>query len=357
MNEYDLDDGQLREVFDKKIRPVLDESGRGQTAEPTCVVVGAQPGAGKTRVGRAIEDLHPGIVPVVGDDFRQYHPRYESIMKTNPVAMPEATAQASGAWVRMSLDYLRSIRSSVLLETTLRQPEVVAATLQSFRDAGYSTELQALAVPPEASRLGTVSRYMGQVADVGAGRWTPSQMHDAADRQALGTVHQLVGSGLVDRVVVTDRDARALGEWSPRGREDQAATEAVRTLEAGREVSSLSPQAARGWMAQLGRDVDTYRATGQSDPDLAATVRRLVDHDALKIEKVAYGDQQQQEFVHADLTARAQGISGTGSAAQRHTASFPAAAGSGSTPPRLSPPTLPRVHRDAGMFPARDAGR
>lgn len=189
--------------------------------------------------------------------------------------MPEVTAQAANAWVHMSLDYLRDRGRSVLLETTLRQPEAVSATLAQFRAAGYATELRVLAVPEELSRMGTLTRYVAQVAEDGAGRWAPSRFHDAAYSQAPDTAMDAALAGLVDRVIVVDRNANVLADITVGGNRASAAADVRAAIEDGRAASSITKAQARMWLRELVDGSDALAGLGESDPDLLATVDRL----------------------------------------------------------------------------------
>lgn len=72
----ELTEAQLREIFERDIRPELDALGASSREEPTLllVLVGGQPGAGKSKAISRIEAQHPGIVEVIGDDLRNFHP-------------------------------------------------------------------------------------------------------------------------------------------------------------------------------------------------------------------------------------------------------------------------------------------
>lgn len=94
----ELDDAQLREIFDRVIRPVIDNLGAPSPAGsgPLAVFVGGQPGAGKSRAISRVKEKRPEITEVIGDDFRNFHPDYGRLMEETPLEMPGATAQASG---------------------------------------------------------------------------------------------------------------------------------------------------------------------------------------------------------------------------------------------------------------------
>lgn len=69
--------------------------------EPTLVLVGGRPAAGKSRaIARATQGRAGELVPLSGDDLRPFHPQFEQLTRDHPWLMPNATAQASGVWVR-----------------------------------------------------------------------------------------------------------------------------------------------------------------------------------------------------------------------------------------------------------------
>ena len=108
----------LTAIFERSIRDRLDVAPR--SVDPTLILVAAQPGAGKTRTVALAERAHEGSIAVMGDDFRQFHPDFARVMREDPLRMPEVTAQAAGAWARMSSDYLRERQAAVVFETTFR---------------------------------------------------------------------------------------------------------------------------------------------------------------------------------------------------------------------------------------------
>lgn len=295
----ELTEAQLRQIFDEQICPELYEFGAASRSETTLllVMVGGQPGAGKSRAIQRVAAVHPGIVEVIGDDLRSYHPDYRRLMRDDPLQMPAATAQASGRWVGMAIEYLRERRRNTLIETTLRQPGVVRRTVAGFRQAGYRTELHVVAVPVEVSRLGTISRYVGQVEESGAGRWTSAAAHDTASAAVSGTVVELVGAGAIDHVSIENRRGEAYYEASPQpGERAEVAQEAARAIAAAREVASLPETEARAWLETVTAAVRACALTGQSDSDLLATIGRVVGRDARLVAQAAYpGDPRAQE--------------------------------------------------------------
>lgn len=305
----ELSDAQLHEIFDQKIRPELDSLGASSRAQQTAslVIVGGQPGAGKSKAVQRAAAQHPGIVEVIGDDLRVYHPDYRRLMARSPLEMPAVTAQASGQWVGMSIDYLREQRKSTLIETTLRQLPVVQETIEKFHRAGYRTELHIVAVPLEVSRLGTISRYIGQVQDNGAGRWTPAVAHDVAAAAVPATAAELVRSGYVEHVVVENRVGAPYYDARPGpSQRGIVAAGVVAAIDAARDPANLTPAEARQWLATATADVRACASTRQTDADLLGAIRQTVQHDGPAVAEAAYrGDLPAQKNAVDELRAAA----------------------------------------------------
>lgn len=299
-----LDPEELRQRFETKVRPYLDTLRGGGFSEqpPRFVSVGGQPGAGKSGVLRDMRLAHPDAVVVNGDELRQFHPEYGRLMREDPLRMPEVTAPASGPWVGMSNEYLRGERVSAIVETTLRDASMLQGEFQAFKDAGYVTELRVVAVPLEVSRVGTVSRYVEQVKDNGAGRWTPGAAHDVAAANVGGTVRDLVASGVVDRVVVQDRQGQVFHDEQVSMGGVERGEAARSAVERARDMTNLSPEQAQAWVGYT-RDALSERVRlGQDDPDLVGVCNRLAAVDARAVVPQAYpGDVKAQSAALKDL--------------------------------------------------------
>lgn len=271
----DLSADELREIFDRDIAPTLTAGGAAEL-HPSVVFVGAQPGAGKSRAIADVHGEHPAAVPVIGDDFRQFHPSYRDLMCTDPLAMPHVTAQASGAWVGMAAAYLRAERRSVIVETTMRQLPVVESTAAAFRSAGYRVEAHVLAVPGAVSALGTVSRYLGAAAGNDQNRWTPSTAHEAAYEAMPVTVEQLVARGLVDRITVATRAQGVLCDHAVTAVSAQAAAvDARRAIEVGRSAAAMTGREGRAWVREFVVAAARVSRLPHVAEDLYETMRRL----------------------------------------------------------------------------------
>nr|WP_274613937.1 zeta toxin family protein [Streptomonospora nanhaiensis] len=277
----------LARLFTEYVQPHVFGPHKPST-EPVLVLLGAQPAAGKSRAQQLIARAHPDIVSLTGDDLRPIHPAYDDLMATDPLAMPNATSQASGRWVAMSIDHAREHGYSLLLEGIFRDPDMTVGTAAAFAPT-HRVEVVSLAVPEEISRLDSVGRYL---APSGApARWTPAGAHDLGYRMSPQTVQACEDSEHVQRITITDRSGAELftnergpnSAWTgPTGARD--------TLLHARQLR-LEPGAARDWLARREDYTAAMVQRGELNETTLPTFERL-HTDADRVAAHAYPDSE-----------------------------------------------------------------
>ncbi|TXH11126.1 MAG: hypothetical protein E6R04_02910 [Spirochaetes bacterium] len=274
--EYDLDDAQLDSIFAERIVPSIFGASSPSSA-PVGILIGAQPGAGKTQAGsRAIAESGQHVAAILGDDLRVFHPQYRRLLSLNPSDMPDATAQASSAWIRRAITYAARNRFNTLVEGTFRDPKVSLDTAQEFFDAGFRVESHLVAVSPELSHVGIGKRFIDDERENGAARFTSVSAHDGAFSALPATIRALSSvNSPVQRFVVRSRDEvlfdreRSEGH-SIRGASNTAQREWNRVL-SDTEFSVWREQAAEVSVALMKRhstDQDVVNLVRQLDFDL-----------------------------------------------------------------------------------------
>lgn len=189
-------------------------------AQPTLILLGGQPGAGKTPMqGQASREFggRGGLVKIIGDDLRAFLPHYKALQRGDDRSAAFYTDRDSGRLVEMALADAAKRRINVLVEGTMRSPDVVAATLKRFRDAGYQTDARALAVSPELSSLGIMQRYIAQKESRGVGRTTTPQAHQAALDGMLATLDRIQDGRLADRLTIYRRGGEVIHSFDLSG--------------------------------------------------------------------------------------------------------------------------------------------
>jgi hypothetical protein len=216
-DRFRLTEAQHQDIFEKRIAPLVLANVQPDLS-PTAIVFGGQPGAGKSPAIDAAARAFPstrGVVQVLGDDLRAFHPRYAELMATDDKTAAAYTDRDAGRWVEKLIASARERHFNLIIEGTMRRPEVVEATLSGLRDAGYRTEARVLAIPPELSWLGVLQRYEAQREDRGYGRMSERGSHDAAVQGLPRSVALIEDKGLADRLTVLRRGDQVLfqNDW------------------------------------------------------------------------------------------------------------------------------------------------
>lgn len=249
MSRWEPDAAWLDARFDRAIKSTIFRGERPE-AGPVVVLLGGQPGAGKSRAAQFVQDLHGTSFAVInGDDFRALHPEFKRLQRDDPESMPTVTQAVSGPLVARAIDYAKDQRVSVLVEGTFRDPAMVLETARAFQAVGFTVHAVALAVPPEVSRASTLGRFY-ETLGTDQNRWTPPAAHEAAVRGMPVTVGMLAGSPAVDRFTILDRDGAVLEDSTEPGpgrarQMRQSIEETYRRPLTGQERALVEAAAAR----------------------------------------------------------------------------------------------------------------
>ncbi len=246
-----LPEDRHEHIFQRRVLPsLLPVSGSGGV--PIAVILGGQPGAGKTRLlNDASSELQAigATVVINGDNLRSFHPAYARLQETDPLNAARYTDHDSGRWVEKLIAAAQERRVNLVIESTMRRPDVFIRTGGELRSAGYQIEARALAVPERLSWQGVRQRYEATLAVAGAARFSAREAHDAGAAGMLDTLGRIEQDRLADRVLITTRTGAVLydnrlenGTWreAPRAAEVvQAERSRPRTSEELREVERV----------------------------------------------------------------------------------------------------------------------
>jgi hypothetical protein len=203
-DRYRLSPEEHERIFREGIVPDLTAGLRG-VDRPAAVVLGGQPGAGKSAMQSAAEREFKGrggALAIVGDDLRAYHPSFSTLLKRDDKTAAFYTDRDSGLWVEKLIAHAKNERLNLVIEGTMRVPEKVAQTLTDLRGAGYTVDARAIAVSERLSTLGIHQRYEAMISDRGHGRFTVPASHAAAYEAMPRTLEMIERDHLADRVAV-----------------------------------------------------------------------------------------------------------------------------------------------------------
>lgn len=289
-----LSEAENERIFQERIRPLVLPDGLQPAREPTFIMLGGQPGAGKTGLLIEVREIlkeRGAAVSVVGDDLRGFHPSYRTLQLADPENAALRTNPDAGRWVERLLEEARNRRISVVLETTMRQPDNVERIMRAFQEAGYRTEARVVAVSERESWQGVHLRYEATLAAGGSARFTVKAVHDAAAVGMLASLERIEDQGLADRTEVRRRtgetvygNVRENGVW----REPARAADAV--LEE-RDRSSTPEDLRRHdqrWATVLGQMADRdapVAAVAAVEGQAGADRRAMQDRQRLEAER------------------------------------------------------------------------
>ncbi|WNH54840.1 zeta toxin family protein [Stenotrophomonas oahuensis] len=217
MNAVELSDAEKSSIFTQDVLPdlIADEEGRQPPLEPQFVILGGQPGSGKTGVLDATRHSlqeQGATWAINADDFAAYHPLYVELQARHGLEAADMVRAVTGQWIQAAIAEAQARRVNVVFESTMRQTAVVEATLSQFTSLGYSTHAKVLAVRPMESWQGNHYRREQLAAAGSLSRLASRESHDAAVSGSLTTVRQIQEHRLATRMTIVDRSDVVLYE-------------------------------------------------------------------------------------------------------------------------------------------------
>lgn len=174
--------------------------------QPKAIILGAQPGAGKTELQKAAEDkLYHNTVICNADDLRDFHPKAPEIKSKYPELYPELTSGYAQKWNDALCQVCRSLRLNYILETTFSSGERLNDTIKDIKASHYKVDIMLLAVNPQLSLLGTYMRYEVSMETVNGGRKVSKLAHDQRFNAITGTIQAITKKPLFDDIYLYSR--------------------------------------------------------------------------------------------------------------------------------------------------------
>lgn len=210
---YSLSEAQHERIFQNDIRPVYLRTGNPLPSAPAAIILGGQPGSGKSGLLVAADKQlrQDGRTVVInGDDLRSFHPAYGRLQTEDPTNAARHTDRDSGRWVEKLINAVAAERVNMVIESTMRRPEVFRGTARGLLAKGYHVEAHALAVPEPLSWQGVHLRYERMLSQGNAARFTVREAHDAGAAGMLNTLRAIEQDRLAHRVQISTRDKRVL---------------------------------------------------------------------------------------------------------------------------------------------------
>ncbi len=186
------------EKYKKKALMIL-TTGKRPSSKKTFVVVGGQPGSGKTRlVSLAKNELENNVVILDVTELMLMHPSYEYISKNCPELTYRLLSKDAKRLEREMLTYLSENGYNVINESTFRESNLIINKTEVFYSKGYNVDLKVMSVPKLESYGSTFYRYATALLNGNDARWVEKYGHEDSYNNVIKTMQELIRRGLID---------------------------------------------------------------------------------------------------------------------------------------------------------------
>lgn len=196
---------EARKSSNRRLRTLKDLS----TEEPTVHYLIGQPGSGKTTLGKRIADKYDEeencTVEISSDKIATYHRYYDEILKLLPDECYTLSRQFVRAVKPTILDTLRSEKVNMIMENSLCKGDEDYRSLEKFKKAGYSVEINVMAVDRYESFLSCIERDLTLLELGYDPRPVAKINHDRMYIPFLEELGEIEKRGLCDKIKVYSR--------------------------------------------------------------------------------------------------------------------------------------------------------
>lgn len=206
-SDNNVTEKQFSQIY-KKIREML-ITGKLPDADKCTIVLGGQPGAGKSSFYSMKEELLDYIA-INGDEYRRFHPNYQNIIKSDPEHYAERTQGFSNAVTERLIEDLGSNGYNLVIEGTLRNPAVPIKTCEYLQSHGYSPELVVVACDAEVAWQSTLTRAELQRSQGISPRLVPIDIYNSTVNQIPRSLAEIEKRDCFNRISLLNRDGVVL---------------------------------------------------------------------------------------------------------------------------------------------------
>ncbi len=201
------------------------------------MIVGGQPGAGKTRLSTAVMDeLQKNAVKVDFDELRALHPFYQAVCSSYPEIVHRILRYDTDEVKKEVLKYLIDNGYNVIYEGALRVTQGFIDFTKDFREKGYNVKLNVMAVPELESYGSGFVRYAMALLTNKTPRWIEKSLHDESYQGVVNTVRAFEQQEIADDIRVFVRgDSEASNPQKIYSKDGNEYKDAVTAVEVGRE--------------------------------------------------------------------------------------------------------------------------
>lgn len=216
---------------------------------PVVVIVGGQPGAGKTQAADLIEAAlarRGGAVRICRDLYKLAHREYAGFLAADVRTAGVNVRPDTSRWQAQVEEHVRTNRFDAVVESALASPSEFRAASAAYRQSGHRIEIVVVATAEAWSQLGTLDRLLTGVANGEGGRYVAWDNLDTCTAGLPETLSAVEAELLADRITVVRRDGTVLydnelvgGTWQRRIAADRAVLHEQRRPWSARETAAF----------------------------------------------------------------------------------------------------------------------
>lgn len=208
---------EVEAIFQERKEKLL--QGITPSTNPIAIIMGGQPACGKSfllEIAKS-DNIDKKFLSINGDLYREFHPEKAKLIK-DPIKYPIETQIFSSVFTEKLIEEAIKSRYNIIIEGTMRNPDVPLKTAKMFKDAGFRVEAYIIAAPKEFTQLGLYNRYQEEVLR----RLADIDSHNKAVNGLMKSANQLYSDKAVDKISIHTYLAKERikdfnlvnGEWS-----------------------------------------------------------------------------------------------------------------------------------------------
>ena len=202
---------EFRNVY-QKIKESLIQ-GRMLNEDPNedkcSIILGGQPGSGKSRFYKMREDL-TNYIAINGDEYRIFHPNHDNIIKYDLENYAERTQSFCNKITEALISELGNKGYNLIIEGTLRNPEVPVKTCEYLKGRGYNPDLMVVACDAEKSWCSTITRAKILKEQGLVPRLVPIDIYNSTVNRIADNLTWIENKKCFDNITIFDRDGVVL---------------------------------------------------------------------------------------------------------------------------------------------------
>lgn len=224
--QLDFTENEFWESYNKILKSITSEYVPQE--KQGVIFLGGQPGSGKSYFYTQDDSLR-NYVFINGDKYRKYHPHFQEIIQYDLMNMALFTQHFSNRCVEQLIKDLSDNGYNLIIEGTLRNPEIPISTCKMLKSKGYDTSLYVMAVDARVSWESTVNRAK-MIQEMGeTPRFVPLDKYNYIVNHIVPNLEQIEQEQCFDSIKVVDRESKIL---FPNGEHNSAASTLADVLQA-----------------------------------------------------------------------------------------------------------------------------